>query len=190
MSDDDLNAIDDGGFDDSDPLEGGTVSGKGSGFLTEKVQKILAYAVVILIVVILSTTISVITYRIMDKGSRRNSFADESIDYAVTPQPYAYFTLIDQIRTKTADKPAQSLIVTVHLGYDEGDEEVYNELVKRTSFLTDQIRNYFSTKTAAQMTPDKENMVKDELKMRINDYLSGSSGIKDVIFPEFQIIEM
>lgn len=184
MADEDLNALDDV------ELTGDAGDGKKKRkFLSERVQKILAYVVLVVIAVIVSVTISVFTFRLMNRGNRSGSFAAVSDQYAAKPEPYTYFGLIPQIRTRTADKPAQSLIVKVDIGYDDADKQLATELVARTPFLTDLIRNFFSTKTASELTPDREAMVKNELKNRINDFLKDGQ-IKDIIFTEFQIIEM
>jgi flagellar basal body-associated protein FliL len=183
--DDDLsNALDDA------ELSGDSGEGKKKRkFLSEKVQKMLAYVVLVVIAVIVSVTISFFTFRLMNRGNRSNSFAAVSDQYAAKPEPYTYFSMIPQIRTRTADKPAQSLIVKVDIGYDVADKQLATELVARSPFLTDLIRNFFSTKTASELTPDREAMVKNELKNRINDFLKDGQ-VKDIIFTEFQIIEM
>jgi flagellar basal body-associated protein FliL len=185
MPDEDVelqNALDDS--DLTEPIDGK----KKKKFFSERVQKFLAYVILVLIAVIVSVTISVFTYRLMNKGNRSNSFAAVSEEYASKPEPYAYFSMIPQIRTRTADAQAHSLIVKVEIGYDPDDQQVYTELVSRMPFLTDLIRNYFSMKTAADLSPEREQAIKTELKNRINGYMKNGQ-IKDVIFTEFQIIE-
>ena len=186
MPDDDLelgNALDESEI--TEPMEGR----KKKKFFSERVQKMLAYVILVIIAVIVSVTISVFTFRLMNKGNKSNSFAAQSEEYVSKPEPFTYFTMIPQIRTRTADRPAHSLIVKVDIGYDPEDQQVYTELVARTPFLTDMIRNYFSTKTADELSPDRELSVKNELKTKINDYMKDGQ-IKDIIFTEFQIIEM
>lgn len=185
MSDDDaLDSMDDSAIDDSE----GSIKSGGGGGLKAKIQQLMPLILAVVFGVVLSSIISYIVIGNIEKGRKALPPKDQS--NGDSTESLAYFTLIEQIRTRTADRPAQSVIVTVQLGYDEKNEALFSELSKRTSFFTDQIRNFFSNKTAAEMTPELEASLKNELKMRINDYLISDPGIQNVIFPEFQIIEM
>lgn len=187
MSDDDaLDSMDDDSIAESGSAGG---SGKGGGFKA-KIQQFIPLILAVVIGVTLSSVISYVVIGKIEKGRKALPPHEQSNNSQDSSRSLAYFTLIEQIRTRTADKPAQSLIVTVQFGYDEKNEVLFSELSKRTSFFTDQIRNFFSNKTAAEMTPELEALLKSELKMRINDYLITEPGIENVIFPEFQIIEM
>ena len=80
------------------------------------------------------------------------------------------------------------MIVKVDIGYREGDSQVQTELVARTAQLTDIIRNYFSQKTAAELAPEREHIIKTELKDLVNRVLSQGK-VQDIIFPELQVYE-
>ncbi len=157
-------------------------------FLSDKIARVLVYVASGIIAVLLTITISVITFRVLDKGSINRSFAEVSKEYETIPEPYIYFTMIPQIRGVTRDQSPHSIIVKVEIGYKEGEPQVQTELVARTAQLTDIIRNYFSQKTAAELAPEREHIVKTELKDLINRVLSQGK-VYDIIFPELQVYE-
>lgn len=184
--DDDLDSIDDSAIDNSDG--GGAVVGGGG--LKGKIQQLMPLILAVIVGVTLSSVISYVVIGNIEKGRKVLSPKEKTNEGGDATASLAYFALIEQIRTRTADSPPQSVMVTVQFGYDEKNEALFSELSKRISFFTDQIRNFFSNKTASEMTPELEASLKNELKMRINDYLITDPGIENVIFPEFQIIEM
>ncbi len=173
-------------------LEGSDVENLGGTkrrrFLSDRVAKILVYILAGIIGILLTITISVITFRVLDKGSVNRSFAEVSEAYETIPEPYVYFTMIPQIRGVTRDQSPHSVIVKVDIGYNTGDSQVQTELVARTAQLTDIIRNYFSQKTAVELAPEREHIIKTELKDLVNRVLSQGK-VQDIIFPELQVYE-
>lgn len=157
-------------------------------FISDKIARVLVYVASGIIAIILTITISVVTFRVLDKGSVNRSFAEVSQAYETIPEPYTYYTLIPQIRGVTRDQSPHSVIVKVDIGYKEGDSQVQTELVARTAQLTDIIRNYFSQKTAAELAPEREHIIKTELKDLVNRVLSQGK-VQDIIFPELQVYE-
>jgi flagellar FliL protein len=174
-------------------VEGSGVEGlgeeKAKKGLSEGLARILIWVIGILVGLVVVITVSVITYRIMDKKNTARNFPVVSQEYQSKPENYVYFDLIGQIRTRTSDRTAYSVIVTPLIGYDTDDSTtVGSELTAKSAPLTDQIRNYFSQKTVEELKPDQEAILKEELKSMINGVLS-SGQIKSVIFTEFQVIE-
>ncbi|MDC7222405.1 MAG: flagellar basal body-associated FliL family protein [Spirochaetales bacterium] len=157
--------------------------------LSEGLARILIWVVGILVGLIVTVTVSVVTYKIMDRNSVSRNFPAVSQEYETKPEVYIYFGLINEIRTTTNDPTRSSIIVKVLLGYDsDKDNTVGAELTSKVAPLTDMIRNYFSKKTVGELKPDQEQILKEELKSMVNGILS-TGVIKDVVFEEFQIIE-
>lgn len=185
MGDEELdlgNAIEGGGGDDS--VEGQ----KSKKFLSDRIARLLIYVASGIVAIILCITISVLTYRFMDRNNNSRSFPMISEEYATKPEKYAYFSLIPQIRVRTADKTAYTVFVKVELGYSEEDKDgTQTELTARVAPLTDLVRSYFSQKTAAELTADQELRIKNELKILVNNILS-TEGVKDVVFTEYQVL--
>lgn len=183
MADDEI------GLTDVDPEMGGDlgddVKSKG---VSNGIAKILIWVVGVLVGIILCVTISVITFKIMNSRNNTNIFPAVSREYETKLEEYAYFSLIETIRTRTSDVAPHSVIVTIQLGYDADDSAVNTELTRKSAPLTDLIRHYFSMKTVAELESSKEPIIKEELKSLINGVLSDGV-IKDVIFLELQTIE-
>lgn len=157
--------------------------------LSEGITRAIIWVVGILVGLIVTVTVSVVTYKIMDRNSVSRNFPAVSEEYETKPEVYTYFSLISQIRTTTNDPSRSNVIVKVLLGYDSAeDNTVGAELTSKVAPLTDMIRNYFSKKTVGDLKPDQEQILKEELKSMVNGILS-SGVIKDVVFEEFQIIE-
>ena len=51
--------------------------------------------------------------------------------------------------------------------------------------IRDYLRNYFTSKTADDLTPDKEAIIKDDLKENLNRILSKPT-IKEILFDELE----
>jgi len=157
--------------------------------LSEGIARILIWVIGILVGIIVVITVSVVTFKIMDKKNNTRSFPVVSPEYESKPENYTYFDLIGQIRTRTSDKTAHSVIVTPLIGYHPDDNTtVGSELTAKSAPLTDLIRNYFSRKTVEELKPDQEEVLKEEIKSMINGVLS-SGKVESIIFTEFQVIE-
>lgn len=184
MSDEDVgNALEDVG-DDSFKEAAETKSSKG---LSKTLVKLLTYIVGGIVGIILVVTIVVITVNFLDRGDRAQTFKEISEEYQGKTPPYLYFSMINQIRTRTADKSPHSVSVKVEIGYNEGDEKIATELTSRNSQLTDLVRTFFGSKTADELLTD-EQAIKDELKERINAVLTNGR-VESIIFPEYQVFE-
>ncbi len=152
--------------------------------LSDKLAKLLVYVAVAIVGLLVSITVSIVVFNVYS-GQKIES-TPPLPDYTIIPAPYDYFDLIPQIRGVTRDQPSQSIVVKVNLGYTSGDTQLHSELTARTSQLTDVLRNYFSTKTAVELAPEREYAVKEEIKNLVNRMLSQGK-VQDVIFPEFQV---
>jgi len=184
MSDEDVgNALEDMADDGFKEVS----ESKASKGLSKTIAKLLTYIVGGIIGIILVVTIVVITVKFLDRGDRAQTFKEFSEEYQGKTPPYIYFGMIDQIRTRTADKAPHSVSVKVEIGYNDGDEKLATELTARNPQLTDLVRTYFGSKTAEELLSD-EQAIKDELKERINAVLTNGR-VESIIFPEFQVFE-
>lgn len=162
---------------------------KGKKGLSEGLARILIWVIGIVVGLVVVITVSVITFRVMDKRNTARNFPAVSSEYESKPSTYTYFDLIGQIRTRTSDITAYSVIITPLVGYDSDlNTTVGSELTAKVAPLTDLIRNYFSRKTVEELTPDQEDILKEEIKNLINGTLS-SGKVESIIFTEFQVIE-
>ncbi|MEW5813900.1 MAG: flagellar basal body-associated FliL family protein [Spirochaetota bacterium] len=182
MSDEEQ-SFDEGISGEPDVAVGGKV-----GFLPGIVIKLLKWAAIAVVAIIFIVTVVIITMSIMNKGSKSQSYAAVTPEYQGTAPILDYYTNIEEIRGRTADKNPVTVIVKVSLGYDQGNKAIQGELIQRTPKLKDMIRGFFSSKTAEELGPKNEEALKMALKELLNRVMT-TGKIKDVIFSDFNVVE-
>lgn len=138
--------------------------------------------------IIFIVIVVVMTVNIMNRGSQSQSFPVVSTEYEGKPPILAYHDNIGEVRARTADDPPKSVVVTILLGYEEGDQVLVNELISRVPLFKDMIRTYFSSKTMKELQSHNESQIKRDIKEMVNRNLINGE-IRDVLFPEFNIYE-
>jgi flagellar protein FliL len=139
--------------------------------------------------VIFIVVIVVVTVSILNAQTKPLTAIPTSEDFQRATPIYATYTNIDQISTNTIDKEPWSIIVKVNLAYDEADKTIQTELTLRRYQLQDALRNFFSTKRIAQLMPEQEAILKEELRETLNRMLT-KPAIKDVYFQDFKRNQM
>jgi len=175
---------------DAAPQEGDAAdSGKKKGGpLPEFVILILKIVAGALGAILLSATVSVIIFSIMQGDKPTQQTVEASPVYNLKPPVHEWFSSIPDVRASTADDPGRSVILKVQLAYDsKTDVRIFTELTARIPQLQDLIRRLISTKTAKEMR-EREDEFKEEIKMKINDILQ-EGRIRDVVFIQFIIAE-
>lgn len=151
--------------------------------------RILMFAGIGLGAVIFIVTVVVITVGIINKQGRPAVTVSVSEEYQQATPVYQYVTTIGEIRARTIDKEPSSLVIKLNLGFDLSDKEAPNMVTQRLPQLRDFLRSYFSQKFAQDLTPDKESVLKEELRENINRILSKPS-LKEVLFEKFDVVAM
>ncbi len=139
--------------------------------------------------VIFIVVIVVVTVGLLNQQAKPMTDIPTSEDFIGTTPIYATFTTIEQISTNTIDKEPWAIIVKINLAYEITDKQVADELNQRRYQIQDDLRNFFSTKTIAQLLPERERMLKEEIRERLNRLLSKPS-LKDVYFQDFKRTQM
>ena len=175
-------------------LEGGESPGldapkKASG-LAALLPNLLKFVAIGLGVLIFIVTVSVITYTILNKGGQSQTVIPTNSPFVGARPTYAFFTLIDQVRTTTKDPIPYSVAVNVILGYDESDNATALELTARLYELQDFIRSFFKSKTAAELKPENEPRLKEEIKEQLNTKLLNTARIRIVLFKQLEVMAM
>jgi len=172
-----------------DEVSGGdeTELGDKPGFLSAALLKILKWAAAGLAAIIFIVTVVILTNNIVNRGRTPATVPSVSEDYRAAPKQLDYYEF--EIRTRTSDEAANTVIATVGIGHDEKNKTLTTEIVNRTKKLQDVIRSYFTQRTAAQIAPKNEKIVKQELLVRVNAILSSGS-VEDVIFLEYNVIPL
>jgi len=161
---------------------------KKGGPLPEFVILILKIVAGALGAILLSATVSVIVFSLMQGDKPTQQTVEASPVYNLKPPVHEWFSSIPDIRASTADDPGRSVILKVQLAYDsKTDVRIFTELTQRIPQIQDMLRRMIATKTAKEMK-EREDEFKEEIKMKINDILQ-EGRIRDVAFIQFIIAE-
>jgi len=175
---------------DAAPQDAGDADGgkKKGGPLPEFVILILKIVAGALGAILLSATVSVIVFSLMQGDKPTQQTVEASPVYNLKPPVHEWFSSIPDIRASTADDPGRSVVLKVQLAYDsKTDVRVFTELTQRIPQMQDMIRRLIGTKTGKEMK-EREDEFKEEIKMKINDILQ-EGRIRDVVFIQFIIAE-
>lgn len=164
---------------------------KKSGGLAGVLPGILKFVAIGLGALIFIVTVSVVTYRIMVGSGRPQTVATSDTDPYIGKRPQlSWFTTIGVIRTRTKDPTPYSVVVNVILGYDLNDKNAQTELTNRLYELKDFIRNFFSNKYAADLSPENESDLKIQIKTALNESILQNAKVREVLFQQLDVIEM
>jgi len=174
---------------DAAPQDASEADGKKKGGpLPEFVILILKIVAGALGAILLSATVSVIVFSLMQGDKPSQQTVEASPVYNLKPPVHEWFSSVPEIRASTADDPGRSVILKVQLAYDSKvDVRLYTEMTQRIPQMQDLIRRLISTKTAKEMK-EREDEFKEEIKMKINDILQ-EGRVRDVVFIQFIIAE-
>ncbi|TFG83975.1 MAG: flagellar basal body protein FliL [Spirochaetales bacterium] len=139
--------------------------------------------------VIFIVVIVVVTVGILNQQAKPMTSVPSSEDYQASTPIYATFTNLDQISTNTIDNEPWAIIVQINLAYEAEDKTIQTELTSRRYQIQDDLRNFFSTKPISQLLPERERMLKEEIRERLNRLLT-KPAIKDVYFQDFKRTQM
>ncbi|MEW6566051.1 MAG: flagellar basal body-associated FliL family protein [Spirochaetota bacterium] len=180
---DELNIDDSESTVESTPKKGG-----GLGGILPTILKFVAIGLGALIFIV---TVSVITYRVMVGSGKPQTVATSGTDPYLGKKPeLSWFTTIGVIRTRTKDQTPYSVVVNVIIGYDLNDKNAQTELTNRLYELKDFVRNFFSNKYAADLRPENERTLKQEIKQELNDTILQKAKAREILFQQLDVVEM
>jgi flagellar protein FliL len=139
--------------------------------------------------VIFIVTVVVITVGIVNKQGKPAATMVKSEDYQAATPLYQYVGTIGEIRTKTSDLEPSQVAVKINIGLEADDKESPVEINARMPQIRDFLRQYFTSKLAEDLSPDKEPIIKDDLKENLNHILSKPT-IKEVLFEQLNVLKM
>jgi flagellar FliL protein len=181
--------------DDLD-LEGGDSPDSGSapkkkgglGVLLPTILKFVAIGIGALVFIV---TVSIITYNIMNRGGKSQTYtSDPSSPYIGKRPEYAYYTLIGSVTTKTKDYPVSNTVtVEMIIGYDLNDQSAAVELTSRQYELRDFVRRYFTSKTASELAPEREEELKKEIREQLNTRFLDTARARIILFNKLDVME-
>ncbi len=158
------------------------------GLLSGMLLNILKWAAIGIGAIIVVVTTTVITVRLVTKGTTPTGLAAVSPEYTAKQEPLAYYDNIEQIRGQTADDTPAVYLLQVSLGYDPNDKEVSVEIGNRNRQIQDLILRDISRKTAAELSPAHYDELQAELLQLINMVMK-TGKVKAVAFRQFSVVK-
>jgi len=180
----DTNELDlDGG--ESSELEGKAKKSSGLAALLPNLLKFVAIGLGALIFIV---TVSVITFNILNKrGTAQTAIPSNSPYIGARPQ-YMFFTAIGTVRTQTRDPVPYAVVVDMILGYNMNDNAAATEMTTRLYELRDFVRSFFRSKTAAELRPENEARLKQEILELLNTRVFSSARVQLITFNQFDVM--
>lgn len=158
--------------------------GAGPGF-----ARLLMFIGIGLGAVIFIVTVVVITVGIINGQGKPANAIPVSEAYQAAPPVYQYNSTIGEIRAQTNDPTPASVVVRISLGFDLNNKEESKDVTDMLPRIRDWLRSYFSMKSAADLTPENEQMIKEEIKENLNRILPKPE-VREVLFERFDVIKM
>ncbi|MDR3276793.1 MAG: flagellar basal body-associated FliL family protein [Treponema sp.] len=163
---------------------------KGAG-LAALLPNLLKWGAIGLVVIILMVTTVIVAVNLSSRGGQnQTAAADPSSPYLGKRPTYTYFTSIGTVRTRTRDAVSHSVSVDMVLGYDEGDKNTPAELTSRLYELRDFVRTFFSGKSAEELAPENEALLKQEILEYLNTRILANSKVRIITFNQLDIMEL
>jgi flagellar FliL protein len=185
MSDSDELELGDG---DATGLDSSPKKSSGLGAIFPTILKFVAIGLGAVLVIV---TVSIITVNAVSGGGKSRTATTDPTDPYVGKLPeYAAFTLIGPVTTRTSDTVTYSVTVEMILQYDLNDNAAQTELTGRQYELRDFVRNYFSKKSAADLSPEKEGTLKREIREQLNTRYLDVAKVRNVLFNKLDVMEM
>jgi flagellar FliL protein len=190
MSDDDgLDNLGDGEAEGAE--SGGGKKKKKIAGLAALLPNLFKFAAIGLAALVFIVTVAIITYNIMSKGGKNQTSVAEAASPYVGKRPeYQMFTSINSVRTRTKDTTPYSVVVNMVIGYDMNDKNAQTELTSRLYELRDFVRTFFSGKYAAELQPENEARLKQEILEAINTRYLDTSRARIILFEQLDVMEM
>jgi len=172
------------------PESEGPAKKRGGGGLGGILPNILKFVAIGIGALVFIVTVSVITYNIMNRGGRTQTvISDPNSPYVGRRPDYGYYDSIGSITVRTRDFPISATVtVDMIIGYDATDQAASQELVSRRFELQDFVRRYFAGKTAAELSPDREEALKSEIREMLNTRFLDTRGARIILFRRLDVL--
>ncbi len=165
-------------------------SAKKTSGLAALLPNLLKFVAIGLGAIIFIVTVTFIAYTFLSKSGKSQTTTAEESPYAGVRPQLSWFTTIGVIRTRTNDPTPYSVVVNLIIGYDQDNKVAQTELTNRLYELKDFIRNYFSNKSAADLKPDQEEQLKNDIKTKLNEHILDKARAREILFQQLDVVEM
>jgi flagellar FliL protein len=176
------------GLDGGDAAEAGSSPKKTSG-LAALLPTILKFAAIGLGAIVFIVTVVFFAVKIINGGGKAQTSTDPASPYVGKRPEYAAFTLIGTVTTRTKDTANYSVTVEMIIQYDLNNNAAQTELTSRQYELRDFVRSYFSAKYAAELQPEGEAKLKQEIREILNTRFLDTAKVRNILFNKLDVME-
>lgn len=164
---------------------------KNKGGLKNLLPTILKFAAIGIGALIFIVTVAVVTYTLMNKGGKAQTVVTDPTSPYIGKRPvYTIYDSIGDINTKTRDTTASYMVaVKMNIGYNPEDTAAATELNLRRHELRDFVRNYFTRKYAAELQPENEERLKQDIKEILNTRFLDTAKVQIILFDKLDVME-
>ncbi|MCL1835910.1 MAG: flagellar basal body-associated FliL family protein [Treponema sp.] len=187
-----MSDTDDLDIGDGESPEASSAPKKKKGGLGALLPTILKFAAIGIGALIFIVTVSVITVNVVNKGGKaQTQSADPSSPYIGRRPIYSWYTDIGQVNTRTRDvTTSHTVMVVMNIGFDRDDAAASGELSQRKNELQEFVRRYFAGKYAAELGPENEERLKQEIKNHLNTRLLDTARVREIAFITLNVNEV
>ena len=176
---------------DGESPEESTTTKKKKGGLSAILPTILKFAAIGLGALIFIVTVSVITVNVVNKGGKQQTVVnDPSSPYIGRKPIYSWYTDIGTVNTRTKDTVNHTVTVVMNIAYDPNDTAASGELNGRRFELQEFVRRYFAGKYAAELGPENEARLKQEIKEMLNTRYLDTAKVREIAFIRLEVMEV
>lgn len=159
-------------------------------FISGLLFQALKWIAIIIGAVIVIVTIVVITVnRLENRRLQSTRGVQLSNEFTAQPPILEWYSGIEEVRGSTANETTQTFIVFPHIGYDQEDRAVQNELIARTIQIRELMAFYFGSRLSDDLKGvENRQRVKSDLTRQINRIMTNGK-IRDVAFDTYQLLD-
>ena len=172
-----------------DDTDAGAAPAKKAGGIVGMLPSLLKWVAIALGAIILIVTVVVITMKVMGGNKTQQVSIPFSQEYTRKKEILDWYSSFDSVRTNTSDAVPASVVVQVALGYKKDDKAASTEISQRLIEIKAFLRQYFSERTVEELKPQNEDILRQQIRDRINDDILSESKIRDVQFTTKDVVE-
>jgi flagellar basal body-associated protein FliL len=99
-----------------------------------------------------------------------------------------YYKDLPDIQFTTIEETPRAAIIKLQIGYKTGNADAEKELQDKSYDVAEYLRNYLSSKVAADLSVENKGALKVEIMGKLNEYLT-SKGVIDIKFEKLRVIQ-
>ena len=166
-----------------------TVMPDDKGATPKKSGGIYVATLLVVFLIIPVVAVGVVKVNIMRDNKPQAQAIPTGQEYTKKKEILDWYSSLDQVRAKTSDAVPASVVVQVSLGYNKDDKQASAEISYRRMEINAFLYQYFSELTKEDLKPQNEDILRQQIRDRINDDILSDSKIRNVQFTTLDVVE-